>query len=38
MPVKNFRSDDDQPFSSIDFFTEMGKFRNMSRSQVSRGF
>ena len=27
MPVKNSRSDDGQPFSRIDFFTEMGKCR-----------
>jgi hypothetical protein len=29
MPVKNSRSGDGQPFSRIDFFTEMNPLRNM---------
>jgi hypothetical protein len=31
MPVKNSRSDDGQPFSRIDFFTEMGPLRPARR-------
>jgi hypothetical protein len=38
MPVKNSRSDDGQPFSRIDFFTEMGKFRDKTGTQSDQGF
>jgi hypothetical protein len=30
MPVKNSRSGNGQPFSRIDFFTEMGPFCTLS--------
>jgi hypothetical protein len=37
MPVKNARSDDGQPFSRIDFFTEMGRCCIIAGSPVNKG-